>query len=205
MKKKIIIFSSLIVLILLSSCGILNNASGNTGTNAQKIETYVDILDEYGNKIFVEGKINGFQIVLKDGETGISQKLSEIKNVELDTEMFDYDFKFEDGRVVINLHKKDKLSKNTVELQKDLSGNIIVYTYEVEAPRLNIWLDEMLSNYWMKDKANLLEHKDNVIAGNYLISIINTDPIGTTFIRTGASGNVNIKRIQLKDWNEDLE
>ncbi|MBB6062850.1 hypothetical protein HNP65_001302 [Thermosipho japonicus] len=196
MKKKIIIFINLVLILILSSCGLLNTSNSSVSS----IKTYVEIYDEYGNRIFVDGKINGYPIILKDGQTGVSVKISEIKSLSLNTQMFNYNYNLEGGKVKINLFKKSNLSKNTVELQKQLDGSIIVYTYKVNKSKLNIWLDNLLEESWAKNTSvkSIISSDENIIASNYLISILKSSPIGTGYFKTGAKGDVRIKSVVLK-------
>ncbi|ABR30542.1 hypothetical protein SU69_03500 [Thermosipho melanesiensis] len=191
MKKAIFMFA--VILIILSGCGIFTK----NNTPYVLIKTPVEITDPYGNKVFVKGKVNGFDIILKDGSTGIGEKITEIKSISLDTNIFDYDYALVDGKININLRMKSGLPKNIAEVQKDLAGNIIVYTYNINATKFNIWLDNMLEKGWIENR-NILSSEENIIAGNYLISFIRKTPPGTTYFKTGASGNVKVKRIQLK-------
>jgi hypothetical protein len=201
-KKKIIISINLILILILSGCGLFLKPSSkpSTSSNVLKIETYVEIYDEYGNRIFVDGKINGYPIVLKDGQTGITVKISEVKSLSLNTQMFDYNYNLESGVVKISLFKKSNLSKGTVELQKQLDWSIIVYTYEVDKSKLNIWLDNLLEKSWAKNASvkSIISSDENIIASNYLISILKSSPIGTGYFKTGAKGNVRIKSVILK-------
>ncbi|WP_126993219.1 hypothetical protein [Thermosipho globiformans] len=198
MKKKIIISISIVLILILSSCGLFLKPS--TSSNVSKLETYVEIYDEYGNRIFVDGKINGYPIILKDNQTGITVKISEVKSLTLNTKMFDYNYSFDGNKVKIDLFKKSNLSKNTVELQKQLDGSIIVYTYEVDKSKLNIWLDNLLEESWAKNTSvkSIISSDENIIASNYLISILKSSPIGTGYFKTGAKGDVRIKSVVLK-------
>jgi hypothetical protein len=92
------------------------------------------------------------------------------------------------------------LSKGTVELQKQLDWSIIVYTYEVDKSKLNIWLDNLLEKSWAKNASvkSIISSDENIIASNYLISILKSSPIGTGYFKTGAKGNVRIKSVILK-------
>ncbi|ONN27458.1 hypothetical protein XJ44_03860 [Thermosipho affectus] len=195
--KKIIYTLGIALLVILSSCGIFNRGVSNSTDKVVNIQTLVEIKDPYGKDVYVSGKINGFDIVLANRQVGVEKKLSKINSVVLDTNMFDYTYTFDGKKVTINLKIKKDLQENFAEIQKNLKGQIVLYTYKLNAAKFNVWLDDMLDKEWIENR-DILSSDENIIAGNYLISVLSKSIVGTKRIETEALGDVKVKRIQIK-------
>ncbi|QTA38642.1 hypothetical protein JYK00_03795 [Thermosipho ferrireducens] len=192
MKVKLIAVSFLLILLFIfSGCGIFQRAFVKY--------TDVSVIDPEGNKIYIEGTLNGSKLLLdeKTGRVYIKDEIKVINNVDLQTEIFNYKAAMVDGRVLITLSYIPDVS-NKVELHKQLNGNLILYARNIAKDTLNIWLKNrfgMTSGKIYKDVAN----GHDVIVGGYLIGIAKLKeeekPIGSVAVKLDVKNEPEIVRI----------
>ncbi|MGQ9855815.1 MAG: hypothetical protein ACUVQF_03700 [Fervidobacterium sp.] len=164
MKRIYLLSFVLIFVLVLSSCGLFN-----PGSNGAKVRTNVNIIDPYGNKLFVEGTING--LPLKADKTGVyvEGKIEAIKEIKLGEGIRDV-FSMEPPEldkdaITIFLEKKaDKF----IRLYRTADGKVVFYAVGYgDTPYFQVWLKEPLASSFRTE----LNPNQILLAGNYLVGV----------------------------------
>lgn len=159
----------ILALVFVSSCGINNNSS-QSAQNSYR--TVVNILDPYGNKLYIEGKINNVDIKIDKEGVYIPAKI-ESGNVSVDfKESLDIfsisSVDVEPGKsITIKLEKRG----DGIKIFRKSDGKLMLYAFNVEAtPYFSVWLKNKLLSY----STVSINSNQMILAGNWLISVAPT-------------------------------
>lgn len=164
--KTISILSILFALILASSCGINNTSQ----TGSPKVRTNVNIVDPYGNKLFIEGRINNIEIKADKDGVYIPAKI-EATNPRVEfsenLEIFRISsIDVEPGKSINILLEK---TSDGIKLFRKANGNLMLYAFNVQdKPYFSIWIKNKLLSYTRFD----INSKQMIMAGNWLIAVV---------------------------------
>jgi len=167
MKKTIILIGVLSLLVVISSCNMFSPSSNNN--SAPKVRTDVNIVDPYGNKLFVEGTINNSPIRADKNGVYIEAKINAVEKYSFSEPILDLfsvsSVDFDGKSVNITLRKKDV---KAVGLFRSADGNLMFYAYGYgDTPYFQIWLKDRLS--WSAQVG--LNNEQILLAGGWLIGV----------------------------------
>lgn len=157
----------ILLIVFLASCGINSNSSTQTS-----YKTAVNILDPYGNKLFIEGKINNVEIKIDKDGVYIPAKI-ESGNVNVQfTESLEV---FSIANIDVDPGKSItiKLSKTSdgIKILRKSDGKLMLYAFNVETtPYFSVWLKNKLLSYATVS----INSNQMILAGNWLISVAPT-------------------------------
>ncbi|MGC8901867.1 MAG: lipoprotein [Fervidobacterium sp.] len=164
MKKLMVTLSMLILTLTLTSCGLLGANNGSA-----KIKTNVNIIDPYGNKLFVEGTINGYKIEADKDGVYVASKIESITSYK-----FSEDLKlFTVKSIDVNPGKEvnivlERNVQNGVKLLRTSDGKLVFYAFGLkDTPYFQVWLRDKLSTFAVID----LNKDQTLLAGNWLIGV----------------------------------
>ncbi|AMW31904.1 hypothetical protein SAMN04488510_12330 [Fervidobacterium changbaicum] len=165
MRKHLFLIAVVSILIVLSSCNLFSPAN----SNAPKERTPVNIVDPYGNNLFVDGKINGFPMKADKSGVYIEAKINAVNNYSFDepvTRIFDVQSVDFDGKnVTIRLQKKNV---KDVALFRTADGNLMFYAYGYgDTPYFQVWLKDRLSTFAVQD----INPSQILLAGGWLVGV----------------------------------
>lgn len=165
MKRALFYISIFSVILFVSSCGIF----GKTSESGYRTE--VNILDPYGNKLFIEGKINNSEIKAdKDGVYVNTKIESQPVNVSFSEELSVFKIK----EVLIEPKKSvtitlERSTEKGIQLFRTPKGTLMLYVYGYkDTPYFSIWLKNKLGWYTFSN----LNDNQMVLASNWLVAIV---------------------------------
>lgn len=165
MKKVLFYISIFSVILFVSSCGIFGK------TSESNYRTEVNILDPYGNKLFIEGKINNSEIKAdKEGVYINTQIETQSVNVSFSEELSVFKIK----EVLIEPKKSvtitlERATEKGIQLFRTPKGTLMLYVYGYkDTPYFSIWLKNKLGWYTFSN----LNDNQMVLASNWLVAIV---------------------------------
>jgi len=166
MKKTIILIGVLSLLVVLSSCNIFNPGSN---TSSPKVKTTVNIIDPYGNKLFVDGTINNFPLKADKNGVYVEAKINAVEKYSF-KEPIDQLFTVKsvdfDGKEV-NIVLEKKASKG-YGIFRTADGKLMFYAFGyADTPYFQIWLKDRLSSHTYVR----LNENQTLLAGGWLIGV----------------------------------
>ncbi|MEJ5257024.1 MAG: hypothetical protein WHS64_02100 [Fervidobacterium sp.] len=164
MRKFYLLSFILVIVLIVSSCGIFN-----PGANGPKVRTNVNIIDPYGNKLFVDGTINGLPLKADKNGVHVEGKIEAIREVKLGEGIRDV-FSMEPPELdkdVITIFLEKKADK-FIRLYRTADGKVVFYAVGYgDTPSFQVWLKEPLAGSFFTE----LNPNQVLIAGNYLVGV----------------------------------
>lgn len=163
--RKIAYISLLFVIfaLVLSGCNVF------TKSDSSKQRTNVNIVDPYGNKLFIDGTINGLKIQAGKDGLFVAGKIDSVTNYKFDEplEIFEVKSVDVDPGKVVNITLK-KLDKKAVKLFRTTDGKLVFYAFGFgDTPYFQVWLKDKLSASVIVD----LNKDQTLLAGNWLVGV----------------------------------
>ncbi len=163
--RKIAYISLLFVIfaLVLSGCNVF------TKSDSSKQRTNVNIVDPYGNKLFIDGTINGLKIQAGKDGLFVAGKIDSVTNYKFDEplEIFEVKSVDVDPGKVVNITLK-KLDKKAVKLFRTTDGKLMFYAFGFgDTPYFQVWLKDKLSASVIVD----LNKDQTLLAGNWLVGV----------------------------------
>ncbi|MCX7653664.1 MAG: hypothetical protein N2Z58_03165 [Fervidobacterium sp.] len=205
MRKLFTFISILLVFIFVSSCGTFSNNNKPAESNYR---TEVNIIDPYGNKLFIEGNINDNVIKADKNGVYINAKIESPSVNVVFSETLSV-FKIKDIFVEPNKSVTITLERSVekgIQLLRTSNGYLRLYVYGYKnTPYVSIWLKNKLSTFtYMR-----LNNNQMVLAGNWLIAVVPPDknkisPVGQDEIveelKIPTSTKPEISRIEINNF-----
>lgn len=163
-RTSVVLTVALILIAALSSC---NLSSSNTFN--ENVKTPVNIVDPYGNKLLIDGEINGYVIKADKDGAYIEAKVNNVEKYSFDepvTRIFYVQSVDFDGKnVTIRLQKKNV---KDVALFRTADGNLMFYAYGYgDTPYFQVWLKDRLSTFAVQD----INPSQTLLAGGWLVGV----------------------------------
>ncbi len=161
--NNVIIMTLLTLLFVFSSCGIVGNNSSNN------MRTMVNIYDPYGNRLFIDGSINGYKIQADRDGVFVAAKIENVSSYKFNEELNLFKVKSIDivpsKEVNIFLERVDK---DGVSILRTADGKLMFYALGYgDKPYFQVWLKDRLAGY----NQIKLNKDQTLLAGNWLIGV----------------------------------
>ncbi|MEN3041761.1 MAG: hypothetical protein ABDH59_00395 [Fervidobacterium sp.] len=168
MRKLFAFISILLIFIFVSSCSIFSNNNKPAESNYR---TEVNIIDPYGNKLFIEGSINNNEIKADKNGVYINAKIESPSVNVVFSETLSV-FKIKDVFVEPNKSVTITLQRSVekgIQLLRTSVGTLRLYVYGYkDTPYISVWLKNKLSTFTYKQ----LNNNQMLLAGNWLIAVV---------------------------------
>ncbi|ABS61391.1 MULTISPECIES: hypothetical protein [Fervidobacterium] len=165
--NKIMFIALLSLLFVFSSCGIIKN--NNSNSNSSTVKTTINIYDPYGNKLFIDGTINGYKIQADKDGVFVAAKIENVSSYKFNEELTLFKVKSVDvvsGKEVnIVLERNDK---NGINILRTADGKLMFYAIGYgDKPYFQVWLKDRLAGFTQIN----LNKGQTLLAGNWLIGV----------------------------------
>lgn len=164
-KMSYLMLTFVILALILSGCNVFNRNDGASS----KYRTNVNIVDPYGNKLFIDGTINGLKIQADKDGVFVAGKIDNVSNYKFDEslEVFEVSNVDVDPGKVVNITLR-KIDKKGVKLFRTADGKLMFYAFGfADTPYFQVWLKDKLSSSAMID----LNKEQTLLAGNWLVGV----------------------------------